>query len=149
MADNINILDSAAVTKTMGTDEVSSVHYQRHKIIQGADGTNDGDVSRANGLPVSQSQFAGVEALVEKAHGFFTASHQDLSLSNVSTSTQIVYWNDTDGNLYLSFDGGVSDHEILPARSWGVIPIKAGATAVWSKYSTDPTTGTCYFGVKK
>lgn len=147
MADNVDI--TAGVGKTVGADEISLVLYQRNKLIHGADGTNDGDVSRANGFPISQSRYANVEALVEKAHGFFTTSYQDLSLVNVATSTLISYWNNTDGDIYLSWDGGTTNHEILPAKSAGVLPIENGATAVYAKYSTDPTEGTCYFGVKK
>lgn len=147
MADNIDA--TPGVGKTVGADEISSVLYQRNKLIHGVDGTNDGDVSRSNGLPISQSRYSNVEALVEKGHAFFTASYQDLSLVNVTTSTLLTYWNNTDGDIYLSWDGGTTNHEILPAKSTGVLPIENGATAVYAKYSTDPTEGTCYFGVKK
>ncbi|MEK9697444.1 MAG: hypothetical protein VW270_16895 [Candidatus Poseidoniales archaeon] len=50
MADNINV--TAGSGKTIGADEISSVLYQRIKIVEGADGTNDGDVSATNPLPV-------------------------------------------------------------------------------------------------
>jgi len=52
MADNVA---SQAVT-TAGTvwaaDDISSVFYPRCKLVHGADGTNDGDISTANPLPV-------------------------------------------------------------------------------------------------
>jgi hypothetical protein len=147
MVDNIEV--TPGVGKTVAADEISTTFYQRIKLVHGIDGVNDGDVSRANGFPVSGSRYANVEALVEKAHGFFTATHQDLTLVNVTTSTTLVYWNNTDGDIYLSWDGGTTNHEILPAKSTGALPIEEGATAVWAKYSTDPTEGTCYFGVKK
>lgn len=51
MADNVPI--TAGSGTDVGTDDISSVHYQRVKVIQGEDGTNDGDVSRANPLPVA------------------------------------------------------------------------------------------------
>jgi len=51
MADNIT-LDSGSGGDTLGADEISSVKYQRVKLIQGADGTNDGDVAKANPLPI-------------------------------------------------------------------------------------------------
>jgi hypothetical protein len=50
MADNIAITGGSGIT--MGTDEISSVHYQRVKIITGANGVNDGDVSTTTPLPV-------------------------------------------------------------------------------------------------
>ena len=37
----------------IGADDIASVKYQRIKLIHGADGVNDGDVSSVNGLPVS------------------------------------------------------------------------------------------------
>ncbi len=42
MADNVAI--TAGSGTTVGADEISSVKYQRVKLIQGADGVNDGDV---------------------------------------------------------------------------------------------------------
>lgn len=50
MADNINV--TAGTGKTIGADEITSVLYQRVKLIEGADGTNDGDISATNPLPV-------------------------------------------------------------------------------------------------
>jgi hypothetical protein len=37
----------------MGTDDIGGVKYQRIKLIHGADGVNDGDVSTSNPLPVT------------------------------------------------------------------------------------------------
>ena len=36
----------------IATDDIGGVKYQRVKLIHGADGTNDGDVSGGNPLPV-------------------------------------------------------------------------------------------------
>lgn len=36
---------------SIATDDIGSVQYPRSKLIHGADGTNDGDVSNANPLP--------------------------------------------------------------------------------------------------
>ena len=51
MAENVT-LNTMTGGSTIGADEITSVHYQRVKIIEGADGTNDGDISSANPLPV-------------------------------------------------------------------------------------------------
>ncbi len=51
MADDTT-LNSMTGGDTIGADEISGVKYQRIKLITGADGVNDGDVSSANGLPV-------------------------------------------------------------------------------------------------
>jgi len=52
MADN-TILNLGSGGDTIATDDISGVKYQRVKLIQGADGVNDGDVSIANPFPVS------------------------------------------------------------------------------------------------
>jgi len=50
MADNVDITEGSG--KVIGGDDISSVIYQRIKLIHGADGTNDGDISTANPFPV-------------------------------------------------------------------------------------------------
>jgi len=52
MADDFT--PSSDAGSTYGADEISSVKYPRIKLIHGADGTNDGDVSTANPLPVEK-----------------------------------------------------------------------------------------------
>ena len=59
MADNITLPGTNSV---VATDDISSVEYQRIKLIHGADGTNDGDVSSANPLPVVDAS-TGVQRL--------------------------------------------------------------------------------------
>lgn len=51
MADN-KVLNQSVGTFTAASDEIGGVDFQRVKLIHGADGTNDGDVSRTNPLPV-------------------------------------------------------------------------------------------------
>jgi len=48
MADNIPTTTNASVA----TDDIGNVHYQRMKLVLGADGVNDGDLSAANPMPV-------------------------------------------------------------------------------------------------
>lgn len=52
MADNVT-LNTMSGGDTIAADEISGVKYQRVKIVEGADGTNDGDISSANPLPVT------------------------------------------------------------------------------------------------
>lgn len=51
MADDVGY--TPGVGASVGADEIAGVLYQRLKLIIGADGVNDGDVSAANPLPVS------------------------------------------------------------------------------------------------
>jgi hypothetical protein len=50
MADNTT-LNTGSGGDVIASDDISGVKYQRIKLIHGADGTNDGDVSRSNPLP--------------------------------------------------------------------------------------------------
>lgn len=51
MADDVT-LDAMSGGSVVATDEISSKHYQRIKLVHGADGVNAGDVSTSNGFPV-------------------------------------------------------------------------------------------------
>jgi len=53
MADNTQLSAAVGSGDTLATDDISGVKYPRSKIVIGADGTNDGDVSSANPLPVT------------------------------------------------------------------------------------------------
>lgn len=52
MADNV-VANPGEGGATFATDDIGGVQYPRHKIIIGADGVNDGDVSAANPMPVT------------------------------------------------------------------------------------------------
>ena len=54
MADN-TVLNTGSGGDTIATDDIGGVKYPRSKITIGADGTNDGDVSSANPLPITES----------------------------------------------------------------------------------------------
>jgi hypothetical protein len=51
MADN-TVLNPGVGGDTYASDDIGGVKIQRVKLIEGADGTNDGDISAANPLPV-------------------------------------------------------------------------------------------------
>ncbi len=53
MADDV-ILNLGTGGDTVGADDIGGIKYQRVKLIEGANGVNDGDISSANPLPVEQ-----------------------------------------------------------------------------------------------
>lgn len=57
MADDVvvNPVTGVNAVETVAFDEIAAKKYQRVKLIHGADGTNAGDVSSANPLPVVQT----------------------------------------------------------------------------------------------
>ncbi len=54
MADNTR-LNPGSGGDDIASDDIGGIKFQRVKLIHGADGTNDGDVSSANPLPASAS----------------------------------------------------------------------------------------------
>jgi len=61
MADNFTTKDATDVTITGAADEIGGVKFPRVKMIIGADGVNDGDVSATNPLPVKCAANSGVD----------------------------------------------------------------------------------------
>lgn len=55
MADNTTLNAATTSGDVLATDDIAGVKYPRSKIVIGADGTNDGDVSATNPMPVSLS----------------------------------------------------------------------------------------------
>lgn len=55
MADNTQLPVPNTSGDIIATDDISGVKYQRVKLIHGAEGVNDGDVSSVNPLPVAMS----------------------------------------------------------------------------------------------
>lgn len=89
MADNVNVTEGSG--KTVAGDDISSVIYQRVKLIHGADGTNDGDVASANPFPVTVNR---VTSLVDGTVSVGTINRVnnvvDGTLSTVSRVSNVV-----------------------------------------------------------
>lgn len=147
MADYVQITEGSGAS--IAADEIVGVKFQRVKTVHGADGTNDGDTSYANPFPVRQGQVLTTEDLVTIAYGTLSSSFASCGLSNVATSTLIDIWNDTDANVLFNFDNGANAEFIVPARAARSVPVKAGATQLYTKYASAPTAGNVYFEVRK
>lgn len=52
------VLNTGSGGDTIGSDDIGGIKFQRVKIIEGADGVNDGDISSANPLPVDVTDSA-------------------------------------------------------------------------------------------
>jgi hypothetical protein len=84
LADNFTA-NSGSGGSTFGSDDISAVQYPRIKLIHGADGTNDGDVSTANPMPV---QVLGVAT---NGLTFFRSIDIDESEEEVKATAGTVY----------------------------------------------------------
>ena len=89
MADNTQLPIPASTGDVIAADDIGGVKFQRVKMILGADGVNDGDVSSANPVPVSM-------ASLPLPTGATTQSLQqeirDLS-DSINTLVQFLYAN--------------------------------------------------------
>ena len=63
MADNIT-LNAGSGGSSVAADDISSVWYQRIKLVHGVDGTNDGDVATTNPLPIKQPLVFGSKTTI-------------------------------------------------------------------------------------
>lgn len=59
MADNTQLPVPSTSGDVIATDDIGGVKYQRVKLIHGAEGVNDGDVSSVNPLPMTASNVTG------------------------------------------------------------------------------------------
>ncbi len=108
MADDITLPGTGSV---VAADEISNVKYQRVKLIHGADGTNDGDVSAANPYPVLSKG------------GF-------VSTNNSSTSTL------TSGSVFTGTSDDVTHYSSVSV-SWTSDVASADPVGLSMQFSTD------------
>lgn len=66
MAENIQ-LSTGSGGDILAADEISTLNYQRVKLVHGVDGTNDGDVATSNPYPVDVREIGGLTVLVDNA----------------------------------------------------------------------------------
>lgn len=123
MADNFTFTPGSGASRA--ADDIGGIYYERTKLIHGADGTNDGDVSKVNGYPVGGSQ-SEYEALREITS--ITSSYQSAALVNAATSRVLRVENGTNISIRMSWDAGATLHHVIPAGMERIIPIKIGAT---------------------
>ena len=96
MADNLNIETPTTTQGAVATDDISGAHFQRVKLIQGADGVNDGDISIAAPLNVADRtlEIARGNVTGQAAFRKFGSNQGVSSTEEVisSISSQIVPW---------------------------------------------------------
>lgn len=96
MADNFTT-NAGSGGDTFGADDIGGIKFPRTKIIVGADGTNDGDVSSANPLPIGGTVTANLGAV------------DNAVLDAIAASVAAI---DTDTNHLATIAGAVSGTEM-------------------------------------
>lgn len=158
MADNIDV--TAGSGKTIGADEVSSVLYQRTKVVWGPDGTvNDADTAAGKALPVQlQAQTSGglsrsrtlipnnTTAIVVKA-----SAGQLYKIRATNNSATIAYIKLYDATSATAGSGTPVDTIMIPANASGAgivdttdigVPHSTGITYTVTTGIADADTGT-------
>lgn len=102
MADN-TVINPGTSGDSIATDDISGIKFQRVKLIHGADGVNDGDVSTANRFPVKGSTSA--TATLTNVND--TASSTTVLASNANR-LGATFFNDSTSLLYLKFGATAS-----------------------------------------
>lgn len=107
MADNVSITEGSG--KTIAGDEITSAIYQRIKLIHGADGTNDGDVSSANPFPVTVNRVtslvdgtvtvSSITGITNTVGVYFQGSSPAVSVEAKYGATKVPLLGNTDGAI--------------------------------------------------
>lgn len=148
MADNVTI-DPGANAFSEATDDIGGVHFPRIKLIHGDDGTNDGDVSETNPLPVSMPNdgSAGIVALNNSASRLLTivgAVDTDSTPVRMYTGPAPVQPTLTSAKIDISSSG---DNEIVAASAslvtwvYRIFLVAAGDVTIKFRDGTTDLTG--------
>jgi len=124
MADNVAITEGTGTS--IAADEISGAKYQRVKLIHGADGSNDGDVSSINGLPVAQQDFS--------ASGTITANAQTVTLSSLPGSGTVAV------QVTGTFVANLVTEISVDGTNFSVVPVK-------DNYETNTTSNITSTGI--
>ena len=127
MADNKQA-NSASGGATFATDEISGVDYPRIKLVHGADGTNDGDISTANPLPVRLY----VGTTTTNLGGGVEAGAIRVTVASDSTGVLSV----DDNGSTISIDDGAG---AITVDNGGTFAVQAAQSGTWTVTGTGGT----------
>lgn len=108
MADNVTLnpgLNGAIVA----SDEILGVQYQRMKLIHGADGVNNGDVSTVNPFPVASPSVSPVD----RSGTIATGGTAQVLMSANSSRRGFTLQNNSSGILYINITNGIASSSSL------------------------------------
>ena len=79
MADNVTA-NPGTGGATFATDDIGGVQFPRHKLIIGADGVNDGDVSAANPLPITATSLTTIASAIKAEDSVFVTGDAGIQM---------------------------------------------------------------------
>lgn len=92
----------------IATDDIAGVKYQRVKIVQGADGVNDGDISSSNPLPIDGTVTVSGTVAVTDNSGSLTVDGTVTANQPASTAYRVII---SDGTSDVPIDAAHADGE--------------------------------------
>jgi hypothetical protein len=96
MADNVDITPGSG--KSIAADDIGGVLHQRVKVVIGADGASDGDVSETNKLPVVSSNATSNTTAVTQVS---SSASSVMLLDSNSDRKGAAFFNDSTQVLYI------------------------------------------------
>jgi hypothetical protein len=131
MADNTQ-LNTGSGGDVVASDDISSVKYQRIKLVHGVDGTNDGDVARTNPFPVGAYFSTRSDTYTATANGtqvdVSTKPCSKFSLQIKGTGAAATAWNILlEGSL-----DGTNYTQILQHSSANPLGADTDGATVWT-----------------
>jgi hypothetical protein len=106
MADNVTA-NAGSGGATFAADDIGGIHFPRSKLIIGADGVNDGDVSSANPLPVTGTVAVTNAGLTELAAAINASSQLDINIAAQAGALTVSSHAVTNaGTFAVQVDGG-------------------------------------------
>lgn len=133
MADN-TVLNAGVGGDTVATDDIGGIKFQRVKLTQGANNTNDGDVALSNPLPTRST--GATSALSNVVSSAATGT---VLASNAARLRAWLY-NDADKSCYVKF-GAVATtasftKKLLPQEFFPVEGYTGVIDAIWEAAPT-------------
>lgn len=121
MSDNTT-LDAGSGGDTIAADDIGGVKFQRVKLIQGADGANDGDVASGNPLPVKATGAVAHDGVAAGNPLFIGAFAKATAPSDVSADADVVHlWALLNGALCVNIASGTA--AATQSGTWNVTNI--------------------------
>jgi hypothetical protein len=112
MADDIPTTPGSGAN--VATDDIGGRHFQRFKLVIGADGVNEGDIASANPLPTDQARVAS---------GSYGAVNVLVTATEIRAATaarkSLVIVNAGSAYVYVGLDGSVTTANGIPLAPQG------------------------------
>lgn len=129
MADTIT-LNAGSGGSVVATDDIGGVHYQRIKLIFGADGTNVGDVSTTNPLPIQGGNIARSSAawtsataqntaLTMAVTGFAAAGLTIVTTTTITAGAVTTEVSDDGGTTWFPISARITGSAVIH-KSWNL-----------------------------